>query len=172
MSPAAEALRAWHDFYMLTGTAAATLIGAMFVVVSIGSRFLTADRLPQISGFMSATVVHLTVVVLTSALVMVPLEWRGFGIILGIGGIAGLAYGGVRGRRVWQSRVDWTDPLWYGLLPLCGYLAMLTADVLMLLNDAAAFEVLAIAPLLLLVAGVRNAWDMILHFALRDDGTQ
>ena len=36
-----ELLHAWHEFYLLIGTAAGTLIGLMFVAVSVGSCYLT-----------------------------------------------------------------------------------------------------------------------------------
>jgi hypothetical protein len=52
-------IAAWHDFFSLIGTAAATLIGAMFVVVSIGIGFLTQDRAVAIRTFLTPTVTHL-----------------------------------------------------------------------------------------------------------------
>jgi hypothetical protein len=36
----AELLHEWHDFYVLLGTASATLVGLMFVAVSIGTSVL------------------------------------------------------------------------------------------------------------------------------------
>jgi hypothetical protein len=33
---AAQALKEWHDFYMLAGTAGATLLALLFVAVSCG----------------------------------------------------------------------------------------------------------------------------------------
>ena len=42
----------------------------------------------------------------------------------------------------------------------------------MLLNTAAGFQALAIGPALLLVSGIRNSWDMIVYFALRDRGPE
>jgi hypothetical protein len=32
-----EALKEWHDFYILVGTAGATLLGLLFVAVSLGA---------------------------------------------------------------------------------------------------------------------------------------
>ena len=37
---AADALKEWHDFYLLVGTAGATLLAPLFVAVSLGTRFL------------------------------------------------------------------------------------------------------------------------------------
>lgn len=166
----ADAVHAWHDFYSLLGTASATLIGAAFIVASIGNRFMTEERLPQIGAFITSTVVHLSVVVMISALVTVPaLDWRSLGIIFALAGLAGIAYCVVAGGRVLRASVHWTDPVWYGLVPLVAYAAMLAAALSMLLNQEAGFEALAIAPALLLITGIRNAWDMIVYFATRDD---
>ena len=40
MSPA-DTLMGWHDFYLLVGTAWATLLGLLFVALSLGRGFLT-----------------------------------------------------------------------------------------------------------------------------------
>ena len=37
-----EALHAWHEFYLLLGTAGATLLALLFVAVSLGTGFLNA----------------------------------------------------------------------------------------------------------------------------------
>ena len=169
---AAEAFHAWHDFYALIGTASATLIGAMFVVVSIGSRFMTEQRLPHINAFITATVVHLTVVVLICALTMVPaLEWRGLGLVLAGGGAAGLGYCALMGWRVVHGRVDWSDPIGYAAVPFAAYGVILAAGVSALLMSPS-FAALAVGPVLLLVGGIRNSWDMIVFFAMRDRGPE
>ena len=67
-----ELLHPWHDFYVFLGTAAATLIGAMFVVASIGGGFLTHDRSPEIRAFLTPTVVHLATILLACAVMLVP----------------------------------------------------------------------------------------------------
>ena len=41
---AADALKEWHDFYLLVGTAGATLLALLFVAVSLGTGFLTEER--------------------------------------------------------------------------------------------------------------------------------
>src|ERR1700721_1739812 len=40
----AEALKEWHDFYLLVGTAGATLLALLFVALSLGTGFLTEER--------------------------------------------------------------------------------------------------------------------------------
>ncbi|MBV9966650.1 MAG: hypothetical protein JO008_13245 [Alphaproteobacteria bacterium] len=170
--PTFEAIHDWHDFFVLLGTGAATLIGAMFVVVSIGSRFMTEQRLPHITAFISATVVHLSAVVLTCAVTMIPgIEWRWLGLVLGCGGAAGLAYCAVMGWRVVHGRVDWSDPVWYAAVPFLAYAVILLAGLSALRSDPSV-TALAVGPVLLLLGGIRNSWDMIIYFALRDRGPE
>ena len=66
-SSLADLLDAWHDFDLLIGTAAATLVGLMFVAASIGaSVFLEKDR-AAMKAFISPTVVHFSAVLVVAA---------------------------------------------------------------------------------------------------------
>jgi hypothetical protein len=164
-----ELLRAWRDFYITMGTAAATLIGAMFVVVSIAVGMLTRERSAGAHAYLTSTLVHLGAVVLASLLTMAPLvTWRGFGIVLILGGAIGIAYEAMIAAAVRSFRVDWTDQLWYTAAPLIGYAGIAAAGALGFAASPHAVEVLAAASVLLLVCGIRNAWDMILAFATRE----
>jgi hypothetical protein len=57
---AVEALKEWHDFYILLGTAAATLLGLLFVAVSLGAGYLTEEHQYGTRTFMSPVVVYFT----------------------------------------------------------------------------------------------------------------
>jgi hypothetical protein len=57
---APEALKEWHDFYVLVGTAGATLLALLFVAVSLGTGYLTEARQSPTRTFMSPVVVHFT----------------------------------------------------------------------------------------------------------------
>ena len=56
----ADALKEWHDFYLLVGTAGATLLALLFVAVSLGTGFLTEERQEATRTFMSPVVIHFT----------------------------------------------------------------------------------------------------------------
>ena len=168
---AVEAFHAWHDFYVLIGTAAATLIGAMFVVASIGSSFLTEKNEPQIRAFMTPTVVYLATVLLGCALTIVPsIDWPAASVIFGFAGFAGLLYSAGTALRVAGNQVVLVDRLWYGIVPPIGYAVVLAAAVLIGLRLPGAFETLAVGLVLLLVASIRNSWDLIVFYAQRTDG--
>ncbi|MBV8889546.1 MAG: hypothetical protein JO305_07735 [Alphaproteobacteria bacterium] len=161
----------WHDLFALLGTAAATLIGAMFVVVSIGSGFLTPERGAGIRVFLTPTIVHLSIVLFGAALTMVPrLDGLAFGVAIAAGGALGLIYSGRIALHTGRHNVDTGDRLWYGVLPLIGYGLMLAAAVLMLRQTTVGLDFLALAMSFLVVAAIRNAWDMILFLIGRVGG--
>ena len=60
----AELLHAWHDFYTLIGTAAATLIGLMIVAASIASSYLTERNKAGVQAFFTPTVAHFAAVLI------------------------------------------------------------------------------------------------------------
>jgi hypothetical protein len=166
---AAEAFRDWHDFYVLLGTAAATLIGAMFVVATIGAGFLTREHAPHIRVFLTPTVIHLSTIVLASIVTLVPaLDWRSLAAVFASGGVAGVVYSMLVGWRVARRRREWSDQLWYALMPIVGYGVILAAAISIFLDAIPSFAAIAAGLALLLVVGIRNAWDMIIFFASQD----
>jgi hypothetical protein len=163
-----ELLHVWRDFFIVAATAGASLIGAMFVVISIGVGFLTRERLPGTHAYITSTLVHLGAVVLASLWTMVPpVEWVSFGIVMIVGGAVAFLYVATMTMAVHRFSFDWTDYVWYAIIPLIGYAALVGAGVLSIVADIHAVEVLAAAVVLLLICGVRNAWDMILVIVLR-----
>lgn len=172
MAPA-PLFSAWHEFFALIGAAAATLIGAMFVVVSIGMGILSRDRFRAIGAFLSATVIHLTAVLLGSALTLVPgLDWWGFGVAAGLAGIAGLVYAAniIRGfgEHPHTGLDDW---FWYAICPPVCYAALLAAGIMALRGAAASRDLFAAVVVALLLLGIRNAWDMIVFLVTRNRDT-
>ena len=163
-----EILHAWRDFFIVSATVGATLIGAMFIVVSIGIGFLTRERLSGTHAYITSTVVHLGAVVLASLWTMVPpLDGWAFGIVLIGGGVVGFAYVAAMAFAVHHYSVDWTDHVWYAALPLLAYVGFIAAGCLGLAASIDTVDILAGALVLLLICGVRNAWDMILVMVVR-----
>ena len=162
-------LDGWHDFYAILAMAAATFIGAMFIVASIGGRNMARSRAAAVASFVTPTVIHLSVVLLACALLVVPsLTHRSLGLIAGGGGIVGAT---VAARILWQvrhSKVDHVDRLWYGGLPLLGYVGIITAAALILAGFPGDLETLALALGVLVVASIRNAWDLIIFLVGED----
>ncbi len=164
-------LDGWHDFYVILATAAGTLIGAMFIVASIAGRVVRKARTVQVGTFFTATVFHLSVVLFAYALVMVPTLTRpAFGIVVGLGGLTGL---GIASRAgLWIQRapnIDGSDRVWYAVMPVLSYVLIAVAAALIVDGMPAGFETLALALCVLVAAGIRNAWDMIIFIVGQGD---
>src|SRR5713226_158555 len=128
-----EALRLWHDFYTLIGTAAATLVGLMFVAASIGAGVFTRAHQVGIRSFVSPTVVHFSLVLLLCLITSAPLRApSALDALLVCLGLVGLGYCGWIWRRMRKhglSPTDIADRFLYTLLPATGYLAVIAAGV-------------------------------------------
>ncbi len=167
----AEMLHDWHDFYVLVGTASATLVGLMFVAASIGTSIFNEDHRAGMTAFITPTVVHFAAALFTCLLVTIPTQsWRTLGGLLAAGGLAGSIYcGRLVVQIIFQHRfkVDLSDRLFYVLLPLLGYLLALISATLLLTQSTASANLIAAAVLTLLVAAIRNAWDMMVWIVIR-----
>jgi hypothetical protein len=71
------------------------------------------------------------------------------------------------------AAIDHEDRVWYLVAPAMAYVVLAAAGVAIYLAPQAAGAFLAIAAGLLLLAGIRNAWDMTTWVLLRrnDDRT-
>jgi hypothetical protein len=167
---AVEALKEWHDFYVLVGTAGATLLALLFVAVSLGTGFLTEERQSPTRTFMSPVAVHFTSVFFLSAVALFPWhQAKFFAAVIGATALIGAVLCSYITVQV--VRTDMTnyveDYLAYGFLPGLGYLALLAAAVSIYLEKEFGLHELAGALLLLVVVSIRNAWDLTLTMVRR-----
>jgi hypothetical protein len=167
----AELFHDWHDFYLLVGTASATLVGLMFVAATLGASVFSETNRNAMQAFISPTVVDFASALFICIGVTIPSQtWLSLGVLLTVGGVAGLVYAG----RVWiemivrrSFTVDWVDRMFYAMIPLAGYLLVLASGILLLLRKPWGSDVTAAALLVLLFAGIRNAWDMTTWIMMR-----
>lgn len=161
----AEALKEWRDFYLLVGTAGATLLALLFVAVSLGTGYLTEERQAGTRTFMSPVVIHFTSVFFLSAIAMAPAHNATFfATLIGVTALVGATISTIITVRVLRTDMTnyWQDYCAYGLLPLLGYVALLAAAALICRAQEIGLDVLAGALLLLTVVNIRNVWDLML----------
>jgi hypothetical protein len=168
----AETLQGWHDFYMLVGTASATLIGLLFVAASVGISYFTPEREAALKAFLTPTVLHFTVVLTSCLLAMAPAHTvMSLGILLGVEGIFGVGYESwlwaQMRRRGFASTIDLADRSWYVFAPFLAYLLMVAAGIELQRDIGPGLELFAMNLLLLLLIGIRNAWDMTVWIVIR-----
>jgi len=162
---AVSLLVSWQTFYVIIGTAAATLTGLMFVVVTLLTRMQVRVPSPVFSAFNTPNVVHFGLALLISALLLAPWQalWTA-GLLLGLVSLGGMGYVLIVLRRLRRQRhyqlvlEDW---LFSTILPLLSYSALLVAAPVLLGYPAPALFVIAAATLLLLFIGIHNAWDSV-----------
>ncbi|HZB93763.1 MAG TPA: hypothetical protein VE397_20105 [Stellaceae bacterium] len=167
-----DALRAWHDFYLLIGTASGTLIGLLFVAASVGTSYFTAEHEAALKAFLTPTVLHFTAV-LTSCLVATAPSHTpmSLGVLMATEGVLGVGYAAwlwlhMR-RRGFASTIDLADRGWYVFAPFLAYLLMVAAGVDLARGITPALDLLAATLVLLLLIGIRNAWDMTVWIVIR-----
>jgi hypothetical protein len=164
MPPLSQILVQWHEFYSIIGEASATLVALIFVAASIGAEVFTSKQAGTRS-FLSPTVVHFTTVLVICLLASIPNEtWEVLGALLGGVGAIGLVYSGWVWRRMLKhgfvASIDTVDRLWYALLPIPAHLLVITAGLSLWRRSLVSLDLLASALILLLLIGIRNAWDM------------
>jgi len=164
MEPAA-ALERWHDFFVLVGTAGATLVALLFVAVSIGTGFLTEQRAAPTRAFYSPVVLHFTAAFFIAAVGLIPAHSAV--LFAGAVAVAALIGGGASIfatvqllRNSWTSYVQ--DHLAYGLLPAMCYGVLLIAAYMILKEAPYALDVVGGTLLVLMIVNIRNAWDLML----------
>ena len=164
------ALKEWHDFYLLVGTAGATLLALLFVAVSLGAGYLTDERQSATRTFMSPVVIHFTSVFFVSAIALFPSHHaKFFAALIGTTSLIGATVSIYITIQVVRTNLTnyVEDYLAYGVLPGLGYLALLAAALSIYLEKAFGLDALAGALLLLAVVNIRNAWDLTLTMVRR-----
>jgi uncharacterized membrane protein len=163
-------LAAWESFYVIVGSAAAVLTGLMFVVITLIADVRVSAPSEAFAAFNTPNVFHFGVALMVAALLTAPWPalWMA-GLSLGLCGLAGIIYALILVRRVrrqihYQPVLE--DWLFHTVLPLISYTALLGAALLLPIQPAPALFVIAAATLLLLFAGIHNAWDNVTYIAL------
>src|SRR5579871_2071178 len=104
-NPFVQILRDWQNFYMLTGTASATLIGLIFVAATFGSNLIPQDDRATANTWVTPTIIHFATVLIFAVLLSVPTltaEW--LGLLLVLLGVAGLTYVAHIGYQMLQKK--------------------------------------------------------------------
>ncbi len=162
----------WQNFYVIIGSASASLTGLMFVVLTLLAGVRQRRQLPTdgIATFSSPSVVHFCVALLVTAILSMP--WQALwpaSLLLGLCGLGGVGYVAIVLRR-FLRQMDYQpvleDWLWHTAFPLISYLAIVVAAILLPVNPAPVLFVIGAATLLLVFIGIHNAWDNVTYIAI------
>ncbi len=166
-----QALRDWQTFYFLIGGAAAGLVGLTFVAITVGSGSITKQDISGLRTFVNPSLIHFIYVLVTAAVLVMPAVARmQLGILLVLAGLVSVGRALSTLPFMWQQYkrhvVDMHDWAWYLLAPVVSYFMYVGTGAGLLLGKIEALNVLAWASILLLVAGIRNTWDMVIWFMI------
>jgi hypothetical protein len=173
-------LTAWDNFYVIMGSSAGALTGLTFVVITLVTRIRERSASSALGAFITPTVVHFGAVLLVCAILSAP--WPALSLaalLLSLCGLGGAAYGALIVQRM-RRRITYQpvpeDWLWFAVLPLVAYIALVVAAILLPGRPAPALFGIGAVMVLLLFVGIHNAWDMVTYIIVerlqpRDDST-
>jgi hypothetical protein len=160
----------WENFYLMIGSAAAGLIGLLFVVATLTGG-LGADKAALGARvYLTPTVSHFAVILAAAAITAVPrlAPWATGGLIA-TAALWGLAYSANVARmlhlRQGPTAPHWTDFWCYGCFPGTLYLVQIAAAGALAMRVSWGQDTLAAAMLGLLLLTIRNAWDLVTSIA-------
>jgi hypothetical protein len=161
--PYQSLVQSWHDFYIVAGTASATLVGLLFVSLSLHLRAVLAR--PEVRGLARATLANFGVVLLVALVLVIPQDASSAGVTFEAIGAASMGIIAAPVLAASRSRTR-TIPIWLLVLrfalSVLGYAGTLVAGVLLTTGVFhTAFALLATATIVLLVISLRNTWDLL-----------
>ncbi|HXY09780.1 MAG TPA: hypothetical protein VEI52_18195 [Terriglobales bacterium] len=154
-------LERWSNFYLLTSAAAATLIGLMFVVVTlVAERRVDVKDTAKIHVYFTPTVVYFASALGVAALLIFPNHtWLTATLCTCLVGVVGLLYSGtnlIGGDK--KSFVELRDRVPYAVVPFGAYSLLVLGGVLLLHNPQRGLTLVAVGMLSLLAVAIRNSW--------------
>jgi hypothetical protein len=171
LAPFPAALQVWQCFYMLAGTAAATLTGLMFVAVTFGSSLVTEETSQSTRAFLDPTYMHFVQVLLTACLLTVPTLGSSFlgCVLIGVGAfrLVGLhwVFGRYQDAQRQHGDIELSDWVMSIVLPLLCHASLMAIGAGFVLHLAAALNALAVVIMTLLFIGIHGAWELFVWMA-------
>jgi hypothetical protein len=162
----------WQNFFGVLGAAAATLIGLLFIVVTLISGRPASVAAQGMKLFTGPTVFHLVSVLSNSALALAPGDEEFSRRLLMTGWASiGLVYSATLTIQLGRIKdpTHWSDVWYYGIAPMLTYLALLAANGATWIRAPHAVFFEALCLLGLQVVAIRNAWDLVTWLAPRRD---
>ncbi len=170
-----EGFEGWHEFYLLAGTAAVTLVGLLFVALSFNLDVLIHESKAHILAHARATLVCFTYVLIVSLGFLIPAQSAGrLGMMLAIASLVvfGVHLGGMRRKPGTQAVKFESGMRRRGVVFLIGYLVAAINGILMIVTNEPllSFNMIGIICMLLGNA-MGTSWDMLVEVGkLRAEG--
>ena len=156
----------WENFYIMAGTAAATLAGLLFVVITLSVNLVATPAARGVHAFVTPVLVHFGGVLFLSLILLAPWPspWPP-GIILALHGVAGIGYATfvIRlMRKLHFVSLDAREWMAYAGIPALANAGLIAAGLGLIAEISFAVYAIAGAVMLLLFIGILDAWDLTL----------
>ena len=158
-------LASWHDFYVTMGTASASLIGLLFVALSLNLDSIIGDARTDLRAYAEQAFNSFSSVLLIAVFFLIPEQDPGFlgGLYVLLGVLAGYRILR-RAPAVWRGRSR--DPLgeavfWRFVLPTAALLGLVGSGMGLVLGRPDALYWLVAVIIGLLMSAARSSWDLL-----------
>ncbi len=158
-------IEGWHDFFALSGATSATLIGLLFVAITLRTDIRKADDSSLVRVVATHNFTMLLVVLLYALYFLVPVMDRDS---LGIAVILTAALPAVVLGRNWlrlrhDGTLDRITLLWSFLVPFLCYLGAMAVGWAFIVNDDAEIVWFTTITATFLVIPTKNSWVILLQ---------
>jgi hypothetical protein len=159
----------WDGFYTLAGSTAGTLIGLIFVVITLGIEHAKEGDDLRARLFVTPVLLYFTSLLVIAMVMVPPLSAASRAIALGAIGSAGLAYV----MNLWllsrrTIRFEGQRIIWHVAVPLVSYTLITASAAGWALEAPFANALCAFGVTILLVTALRNTWMVTLGIARRE----
>jgi hypothetical protein len=156
----------WHDFYVTMGTASASLIGLLFVALSINLDAVTGPSRDDLRAFAEQAFASFSLVLLIAVLFLIP---------TGGPSSIGVAYlvlaGGAGARMLRRAPAVWRAlrqgqlggaVFWRFILPTAALVGLLASGLGLVIGQPSALYWLVAVIIGLLMSAARSSWDLLI----------
>ena len=153
-------LERWANFYLLTAAAAATLIGLLFVVITLAAERMPQKDTPKIRVYLTPTVVYFASVLAVAALLTFPNHTRLTATLcICLAGVVGSLYSATSlvgaDKKLFE---ELHDRIAYAIVPFAAYALFVLGGLLILHHPQHGLTLVAVGMLSLLAVAIRNSW--------------
>jgi hypothetical protein len=164
----------WSEFYLLAGSAAAVLIGLIFVVVTLMQDRSRSSVLAGSRLYMGPVVLQVSFVLVLSSAALTPgITAEQYALVAAVVALWGLVRGvqstvGIKALKG-EDEPHWTDKWFYGVIPIFLFLALAEVAVGFWRGEDWAVLGVAVVNTAILLLAIRNEWDLVTWLAPKAD---
>ncbi len=174
MQTFAQYIDRWHDFYMLAGTAAATLFGLLFVSLTLNIEVMSDQSQIGLKELATQSFASFLYVLLISLLLLIPdHNPKLVGVEILLLGVIGLVNATRQIRPViGHLQATWakTYLFWRFVMPTASYVGLIAIAFTVWAGRHDSLFSLVYVVFILLITAIHNAWDLLVGISKRKLG--